>query len=176
MQMQSQGFAKSHGVMVVRNERALLDAVLEALDRVDPDVLVGHNISFDLDVLLHRMSENRVASWVRFAIVIWRVGTRALLSFQPLLYGAELKPEGTLIPFFHSCLCVAFLEYHADVLLILPVAPSMFRCVDMLDRTCCCWFAVASGSLASENHASCLRWCWWSQHFPWCSFCRPFGL
>jgi DNA polymerase elongation subunit (family B) len=38
------------------SERALLNHLMIKLHQVDPDVLVGHNISgFDLDVLLHRL-------------------------------------------------------------------------------------------------------------------------
>ncbi|KAH7429421.1 hypothetical protein KP509_09G047200 [Ceratopteris richardii] len=45
------------------SERALLNRLLIKLHQIDPDVLVGHNISgFDLDVLLHRLQDCKVQS------------------------------------------------------------------------------------------------------------------
>ena len=42
-------------------ERGLLQHLLARLRALDPDVLVGHNISaFDLDVLLHRLQHHKV--------------------------------------------------------------------------------------------------------------------
>ena len=47
------------------SERALLNHLLNKLHQLDPDVLVGHNISgFDLDVLLHRLQ-------VSFLFKLW---------------------------------------------------------------------------------------------------------
>tara|TARA_B110000208_G_scaffold103301_1_gene128493 strand:+ start:746 stop:4078 length:3333 start_codon:yes stop_codon:yes gene_type:complete len=53
------------GKMVVHaNERSLLNFVAVKLHKMDPDVLLGHNIlGFGLDVLLHRMQANKVPSW-----------------------------------------------------------------------------------------------------------------
>lgn len=43
------------------SEKALLTALVGRLAALDPDALVGHNISaFDLDVLLHRLSHHKV--------------------------------------------------------------------------------------------------------------------
>ncbi len=48
------------------SERALLANLLARLKQLDPDVLVGHNISgFDLDVLLRRMEKLKVPNWSR---------------------------------------------------------------------------------------------------------------
>ncbi|KAG0614550.1 hypothetical protein M758_6G185500 [Ceratodon purpureus] len=45
------------------SERALLNLLMVKLHQLDADVLVGHNISgFDLDILLHRLQANKVAS------------------------------------------------------------------------------------------------------------------
>ena len=47
-------------------ERALMANLLARLKQLDPDVLVGHNISgFDLDVLLRRMEKLKVPNWSR---------------------------------------------------------------------------------------------------------------
>jgi DNA polymerase alpha subunit A len=48
------------------DEKALLNVLLAYIDRIDPDVLCGHNIAgFDLDVLLHRLSHHKIANWSR---------------------------------------------------------------------------------------------------------------
>jgi hypothetical protein len=42
------------------------DAVADQIGMYDPDVLVAHNFyGFDLDVMLHRMQELKIASWYR---------------------------------------------------------------------------------------------------------------
>ncbi|XP_069103569.1 DNA polymerase alpha catalytic subunit-like isoform X1 [Argopecten irradians] len=46
------------------NERALLGYMLAKIHKIDPDVLVGHDIyGFDLDVLLHRINANKIPHW-----------------------------------------------------------------------------------------------------------------
>lgn len=48
------------------SERALLGYFLAKLYRVDPDILVGHNLtSFGLEVLQHRLSACHVPQWSR---------------------------------------------------------------------------------------------------------------
>ncbi|KAL6056994.1 DNA-directed DNA polymerase alpha catalytic subunit pol1 [Balamuthia mandrillaris] len=50
--------------VVSSSERSLLGFILDKLEKVDPDVIVGHNfLGFDLDVLLHRMEANKVPNW-----------------------------------------------------------------------------------------------------------------
>ncbi|XP_021372053.1 DNA polymerase alpha catalytic subunit-like [Mizuhopecten yessoensis] len=47
-----------------QNERALLGFMLAKIHKIDPDVVVGHDIyGFDLDVLLHRISANKIPHW-----------------------------------------------------------------------------------------------------------------
>lgn len=54
------------GIGIEANERALLNRALMHIGKMDPDVLVGHNIcGFDLDVLLHRCDKNGTATWSR---------------------------------------------------------------------------------------------------------------
>eukprot|EP00514_Thraustochytrium_sp_LLF1b_P012860 CAMPEP_0184544772 /NCGR_PEP_ID=MMETSP0199_2-20130426/3852_1 /TAXON_ID=1112570 /ORGANISM="Thraustochytrium sp., Strain LLF1b" /LENGTH=1596 /DNA_ID=CAMNT_0026938995 /DNA_START=145 /DNA_END=4935 /DNA_ORIENTATION=+ len=51
-------------VHVQSNERALLSFLVVQLQKLDPDVILGHNIrQFDLDVLLTRMKANSVSMW-----------------------------------------------------------------------------------------------------------------
>ena len=46
------------------NERALLGLLVARIHKLDPDVLVGHNIkNFHIDVLLHRLAACRVPHW-----------------------------------------------------------------------------------------------------------------
>lgn len=48
-------------VSVQASERALLCYLIGRLHTLDPDVLVGHNVSaFDLDILLHRLQHHKV--------------------------------------------------------------------------------------------------------------------
>ncbi len=48
----------------MESERALLGFLLAKIGIIDPDVIIGHDISgFDLDVLLHRMVQNKIPSW-----------------------------------------------------------------------------------------------------------------
>ncbi|KAF2295279.1 hypothetical protein GH714_032416 [Hevea brasiliensis] len=55
--------AGSNVLGIESSERALLNRLMIALNKLDSDVLVGHNISgFDLDVLLHRAQACRVPS------------------------------------------------------------------------------------------------------------------
>lgn len=47
-------------------ERALLSLFLAKINKIDPDIIVGHDIaSYDLDILLHRLTQNKVPQWSR---------------------------------------------------------------------------------------------------------------
>jgi len=51
-------------VKICSNEKGLLNLLVAQIRRVDPDVIVGHNIyGFDLDLLTHRLSSLRVPTW-----------------------------------------------------------------------------------------------------------------
>ncbi|EFJ15342.1 hypothetical protein SELMODRAFT_234261 [Selaginella moellendorffii] len=80
------------------SERALLNCLMIKLHQLDPDVLVGHNISgFDLDVLLHRLQACKVPSNV------WsRVG-RLKRSQMPRLVGGGNNFGGGAGPGVMSC-------------------------------------------------------------------------
>jgi len=68
------------------NERALLSFLLARIAALDPDVLMGHNISgFDLDVLLHRMSKYRLPQWSR----IGRLRRSQMPKSRPGVQGRE---------------------------------------------------------------------------------------
>lgn len=48
----------------MESERALLGYLLAKIGKLDPDVIIGHDITvFDLDVLLHRMVQNKIPNW-----------------------------------------------------------------------------------------------------------------
>ncbi|KAJ8030159.1 DNA polymerase alpha catalytic subunit [Holothuria leucospilota] len=75
---------KDKNVEVMPNERALLGYFLARVQKFDPDVIVGHDIyGFDLDVLLHRISSNKVPHWSRLG--------RLKRSIMPKLAGG---PQG----------------------------------------------------------------------------------
>lgn len=53
-------------MQICSSERALLGFVMAKVARIDPDVIVGHNLlGFDLDVLLHRIKANTIPHWSR---------------------------------------------------------------------------------------------------------------
>uniref|UniRef100_T1IZT8 DNA polymerase n=1 Tax=Strigamia maritima TaxID=126957 RepID=T1IZT8_STRMM len=53
-------------VDLAENERALISLAITKIYKLDPDIIVGHDISsFDMDVLLHRISTNKVPNWSR---------------------------------------------------------------------------------------------------------------
>nr|CAD7392203.1 unnamed protein product [Timema cristinae] len=49
------------------SERALLGFFLAKLSKIDPDLIVGHDLcGYDLDILVHRMTINKIPHWSRF--------------------------------------------------------------------------------------------------------------
>eukprot|EP00730_Choanoeca_flexa_P004366 TRINITY_DN11674_c3_g2_i1.p1 TRINITY_DN11674_c3_g2~~TRINITY_DN11674_c3_g2_i1.p1 ORF type:complete len:1089 (+),score=318.58 TRINITY_DN11674_c3_g2_i1:255-3269(+) len=57
---------KKRRVETMASERALLAYFLAKVQNIDPDVIVGHNISgFDLDVLMHRIKTLNIPHWSR---------------------------------------------------------------------------------------------------------------
>jgi DNA polymerase alpha subunit A len=51
---------------LVASERGLLSVLLAKLDKIDPDVIVGHGLmDYGIDVLMHRLAEFNVAGWSR---------------------------------------------------------------------------------------------------------------
>ena len=48
------------------SERELLSLFLTKIQKLDPDVIIGHDIiNFDIEVLVHRMMQNKIAHWSR---------------------------------------------------------------------------------------------------------------
>ncbi|KAH9369594.1 hypothetical protein HPB48_011512 [Haemaphysalis longicornis] len=57
---------KSTSLQVMDSERSLLTFLIARLQKLDPDILIGHDIqSFELDVLLHRMLAHKIPNWSR---------------------------------------------------------------------------------------------------------------
>lgn len=46
-------------------ETDLLAEFLNIMEKTDPDLLVGYDCGFQLDVLIHRILELRVSNWSR---------------------------------------------------------------------------------------------------------------
>ncbi|XP_022256471.1 DNA polymerase alpha catalytic subunit-like [Limulus polyphemus] len=66
------------------SERALLCFLLAKIHKLDPDIIVGHDIyGFDLDILLHRVNANKIPHWSRIG--------RLKRSGMPQLGGAGHK-------------------------------------------------------------------------------------
>ncbi|XP_023226396.1 DNA polymerase alpha catalytic subunit-like [Centruroides sculpturatus] len=58
---------KNTKVDLADSERALLGLLLAKICKMDPDVIVGHDIlGFDIDVLMHRITVNKIPHWSRF--------------------------------------------------------------------------------------------------------------
>lgn len=65
--------ARGGGIEVTPNEPSLLNNFLSKLLRLDPDVVLGHDImGFGLDVLLARMSARRCREWSRLGRLVQR--------------------------------------------------------------------------------------------------------
>nr|VZI15130.1 unnamed protein product [Spirometra erinaceieuropaei] len=60
--------AFSGGVDIEPNERALLGRLLTRIHRLDPDLIVGHDLwGYQLDLLLHRLNAHKVPHWHRIS-------------------------------------------------------------------------------------------------------------
>ncbi|XP_052784839.1 DNA polymerase alpha catalytic subunit-like [Mya arenaria] len=56
--------SKRMKVEVLPTERALLGFLLAKIHKIDPDIIVGHDIyGYDLDILLHRINSNKIPHW-----------------------------------------------------------------------------------------------------------------
>jgi DNA polymerase elongation subunit (family B) len=55
-----------NSIAIEMSERVLLNRAMNHIGKLDPDVIVGHNIcGFDLDVLLSRCDKNNIQTWSR---------------------------------------------------------------------------------------------------------------
>lgn len=71
---------------ILGNERALLGYLLAKITKVDPDLIVGHNLlGFDLSTLLHRIKANNVPHWSRIGRL--RRSTMPKLSYASAIQG-----------------------------------------------------------------------------------------
>lgn len=79
----------SEGESVLPNEFSLLNLFMNKLHRIDPDIIIGHNfLSYDLDVLLHRMKVLNVSTWSK-------LGRLRLRNFPKLQSGPGGMSEST---------------------------------------------------------------------------------
>lgn len=57
---------------ILKTERSLLNFVIAAIHKNDPDFIVGHNfLGFDMDVLLNRMKSLKIDFWSRIGRLVW---------------------------------------------------------------------------------------------------------
>lgn len=52
-------------VIHCEKERDVLERLLEKIEKCDPDLIVGYDCGFQLDVLMHRAFNLRVSNWSR---------------------------------------------------------------------------------------------------------------
>lgn len=84
--------ARGGGVDVMPNEPALLNNFLTKVLKLDPDVIIGHDIfGFGLDVLLSRMSVRRSREWSRLGRLVQRRDLTQLVKNTSNI--AYFKPE-----------------------------------------------------------------------------------
>jgi DNA polymerase alpha subunit A len=77
------------GATPCANEKALMTLLLSHIERVDPDVIVGHALTaFDLPVLLHRLKALKVSRWSRVGRLQWATWPQR----RTFLRGAALGP------------------------------------------------------------------------------------
>ncbi|KAJ4821496.1 DNA polymerase [Rhynchospora pubera] len=80
-------------VLESSGERALLNRLMTEIHKMDPDVLVGHNISgFDLDVLLHRAQACKVPSSCWSKIGRLKRSVMPKLKGRKSIYGSGASP------------------------------------------------------------------------------------
>ncbi|XP_068733005.1 DNA polymerase alpha catalytic subunit-like [Montipora capricornis] len=81
---------------ITTSERALLGLFLAKIHRIDPDVLVGHDIyGFDLDVLLHRINTCKIPHWSRLG--------RLKRTIMPKLFNGGPHKGGSLLDRSITC-------------------------------------------------------------------------
>ncbi|CAN7995918.1 unnamed protein product, partial [Ixodes pacificus] len=83
---------------VVDSERSLLILFAAKLQRLDPDIIVGHDVqSYDLNVLLHRMISSKIPNWSRLGRL--KRGNAAVLVRLPLLpFARTAKGDKQMTP------------------------------------------------------------------------------
>ncbi len=85
-------------VAVLPNERALLSLLAAKLQKLDPDVIVGHNIrNFTLDVLFTRLEALNVGSWSKFGRLNLSRMPRKTSDGSGFYAGANLTPGRLLL-------------------------------------------------------------------------------
>eukprot|EP00871_Galdieria_phlegrea_P000258 jgi/Galph1/1232/GphlegSOOS_G6044.1 len=53
-------------IQTVENEKQMLHSFLEILSKMDPDIILGHDLhSYQLNILLHRLADLRISEWSR---------------------------------------------------------------------------------------------------------------
>ena len=59
----------STNIEVFKSERSMLGWFIARLQKIDPDILIGYDSTFDIDVLLHRLVAVKVPHWSRISRV-----------------------------------------------------------------------------------------------------------
>lgn len=131
---------RSTKIEKMETERALLGFLLAKIHKIDPDIVVGHDIyGFDLNVLLHRVNANKIPHWSRLGrlrrtqmpkltVGIWLICCNSSDTFY-LLFWWEMIIIRDLEIFFlycylnEKCFCAnsrfSFVEFLLTVLMLL---------------------------------------------------------
>lgn len=169
--------ARGGGVEVVPNEPALLNNFLTKLLKLDPDVIIGHDVmGFGLDVLLSRMNNRKSREWSRLGRLIQRrdLGQVVKNNISSPWFKAEAVAGRLVVDTYAQAkdLLVKEKDYsisalshnvlapgaHGTAALLLPpstdsaVVPKAFEATDLLCRLVseCSAEARASGHLAAH--------------------------
>ncbi|XP_044179976.1 DNA polymerase alpha catalytic subunit-like isoform X2 [Acropora millepora] len=87
---------KQTKIEITTSERALLGLFMAKIHRIDPDVLVGHDIyGFDLDLLLHRINACKIPHWSRLG--------RLKRAIMPKLSNGYANKGGSLLDRSITC-------------------------------------------------------------------------
>ncbi|KAK2573475.1 DNA polymerase alpha catalytic subunit [Acropora cervicornis] len=95
-QMYPYDFKDQTKIEITTSERALLGLFMAKIHRIDPDVLVGHDIyGFDLDLLLHRINACKIPHWSRLG--------RLKRTIMPKLSNGYANKGGSLLDRSITC-------------------------------------------------------------------------
>ena len=99
-------FKKTH-IEKMDSERALLNFFLTKLYRIDPDIIVGHDISgYGVSLLLDRMALHKVPNWSR----IGRLRRSAIPNHKVLIWFHNNIVIHAVFNQLSSCIVFEFLE------------------------------------------------------------------
>uniref|UniRef100_A0A914WTA6 DNA polymerase n=1 Tax=Plectus sambesii TaxID=2011161 RepID=A0A914WTA6_9BILA len=94
-------------VEVVSNERALLSYFLAKLQNLDPDILLGHDLGLDIDLLMSRLEKLKVPMWsrtsrLRRTVALQKVGLSKAAHWEQTAGRLLLSSRGSAMELVRS--------------------------------------------------------------------------